>query len=143
MSQDDRELKKVSLIIQRITFLSKNLPTNIAMATKDDKLYSVFTRPSKETEWMTFNANFDAVFAEDRHCRDKETGRLQFVRRGALGMELVCDFLLRTRLQELPLELVTGKLKRLETELACLVYVLNGSMLQIYLTVFKLLAPMR
>ena len=43
-----------------------------------------------ETAHETFNRHFDAMFGED--CRDT-AGRLQHVRKGKLGLVIVCAYL--------------------------------------------------
>jgi hypothetical protein len=63
--------------IQKIVYLSHRLPFKVALATKTDKIYTVFTRPEGESQWNTFNKCFDAVFGED--CRDHTTKKHHFI----------------------------------------------------------------
>jgi hypothetical protein len=103
--------------IQKICCLSENLPAAVPIADPTDKIFTVFSRDEEETQWQTFNSRFDAVFGDD--CRDPKTKKLHFIRRGPHGMGHVCEYLKTIHLEDpdLPLDLVIGKLSRLNNEL--------------------------
>jgi hypothetical protein len=109
-------------LITNIISLTRGLPTSVPPANKDDKIFEVMNGSVGESAWQTFNKRFDALFAED--CRDKH-GRLQYIRRGKLGMDKVCQYLATLNLEAMPQDLVTLKLNRLNEEIVHLMYVLD------------------
>ena len=73
-----------------------------------------------ETPHETFNRHFDALFGED--CRD-DGGRLQYVRKGKLGLGCICSYLSKIDWTDnFPLDIVEIKLQRLISELKHLGY---------------------
>lgn len=73
--------------------LTKLLPNTIPVATKDDKIFQVFTNipltDNPEEQWPIFNRRMDAIFGHE--LRDS-SGRLLHVKRGKLGIELVLKY---------------------------------------------------
>jgi hypothetical protein len=111
----------IKTLVKEITTLSNSLPPFIQQGTKDDKIWSVMNTDQGKTAHETFNRRFDAMFGED--CRDP-AGRLQHIRRGKLGMGLVCSYLSKCNwVDGFPLDLVEIKLQRLIAELTHLQYV--------------------
>ena len=91
------------------------MPPSVQTGTKDDKIYLVMNSAEGEDAFETFNRRFDVMFGED--CRDP-AGRLQHIRRGKLGMGVVCSYLSNIDcVKGFPLDLVEIKLQRLMTEL--------------------------
>jgi len=103
-------------LITSIVSLSQGLPSSLPLAAHDNKIYRVISRPDGDNAWHTFNTRFDALFADD--CRDSQ-GRLQYIHRGAYGMDAVCSYLNKLNLDDgdLPLNLLASKLERLNEEL--------------------------
>ena len=100
----------VKTLVNDITALSTKLPPFVQQATKGDKIWSVMNTDERNTVHETFNRRFDAMFGED--CHDS-SGRLQYVRKGKLGMELVCSYLSNCDWGDgLPLAIVKIKLQR-------------------------------
>lgn len=102
-------------LIQRIHELVPTLPDTIPEAEKTDVIYTAMKKTA-ESAFATFNRRFDAFAAED--TRSKESGRLQYIRRGRLGLNAVCAYLKRV-LDEpgLQYDLMDIKLERLIKEL--------------------------
>jgi hypothetical protein len=108
----------IKALVKEITGASSRLPSSIQQGSKTDKIWSVLNADAGETAHETFNKRFDALFAED--CRDS-AGRLHYIRRGKLGMGLICSYLLEIDWDDgFPLDLVEIKLKRLAGELKVL-----------------------
>jgi hypothetical protein len=111
----------IKTLVKEITTLSNSLPSLVQQATKDDKIWCVMNTDQGETAYETFNRRFDAMFGED--CRDS-AGRLQHVRKGKFGMNVVCLYLSKCDWADgFPLDLVDIKLQRLLAELRHLRYV--------------------
>src|SRR5271168_3399800 len=93
LQAEEKEEIKATQLIQKISYLSQNLLPSVPEATTDDKIYRVFTRieDSEDDPYLPFNRKFEAVFAQD--TRNTETGRLDHIRRGPNGMDLVVKFL--------------------------------------------------
>jgi hypothetical protein len=104
----------ISSLVADISILAHALPPSVPNGSKDDKIWSVMNTDDCETAHETFNKRFDAMFGED--CRDLH-GRLHHVRRGKLGLGLVCLYLSKLDWSEFPLDLVEIKLRRLLVEL--------------------------
>jgi hypothetical protein len=108
-------LTTIKSLVKEIITLSNVLPPSVPPGTKDDKIWSVMNGDAGETAHETFNRRFDAMFGED--CRDS-MGRLQYIRRGQLGLGLVCNYLSAINwLDSFPLDIVEIKLQRLATDL--------------------------
>ena len=108
----------IKALVKDITVSSNRLPSSIQQGSKDDKIWNVLNADAGETAHETFNKRFDALFAED--CRNS-TGRLHYIRRGKLGMGLICSYLSQINWDDgFPLDLVEIKLKRLAGELQVL-----------------------
>ena len=109
-------------LVGEITMLSARLPKTVLKAKKSDRIYEVIANVTGEGAWQTFNRRFDILFGED--CRDS-SGRLVHMRRGTLGMDMVCKYLSEfTALSDdgaLPYDLVKVKLDRVLRELQELV----------------------
>ncbi|KAG6872075.1 hypothetical protein C0993_002460, partial [Termitomyces sp. T159_Od127] len=102
-------------LVKTITVLSSDLPSSIKQGSKGDKIWSVMNGGEGKTPHETFNRRFDAMFGEE--CRDSN-GRLEHVRRGKLGLGLVCLYLSKVDWTvNFPLDLVEIKLQRLVSEL--------------------------
>ena len=122
LQTEEKEEIKATQLIQKISYLSQNLlPSLVPEATTDDKIYRVFTRveDSEDDPYLPFNWKFDAVFAQD--TRNAETGRMEYIRRGPNGMDLVIKFLNSLDLVSLPLDRMNHKLENLLKELIELV----------------------
>jgi hypothetical protein len=116
-------ISDIKFFIKAITTLSNSLPQSVQQGTKDDKIWSVMNTEECETAHETFNRRFDAMFGED--CRD-DAGRLQYVRKGKLGLGLVCSYLSKIDWADnFPLIIVEIKLQRLISELKHLWYVFS------------------
>lgn len=101
-------------LIQRILALSPTLPDTIPLAEKDDTICTAMNKTG-ESPWATFNRRFDAIFGEDTR---NDSGRLQHLRRGRLGLKAVCTYLERVLDQPgLLYDLMDIKLERLIREL--------------------------
>jgi hypothetical protein len=108
----------IKALLKEITAASNRLPSSIQQGSKNDKIWNVLNADAGETAHETFNKRFDALFAED--CRDP-AGRLHYIRRGKLGMGLVCSYLSQIDWDNgFPLDLAEIKLKRLVDELKVL-----------------------
>ncbi len=117
----------IKTLVKDISILSNGLPPSIQQATKDDKIWSVMNTDQCDTVHKTFNQRFDAMFGED--CQDS-AGHLQYVRKGKLGMGLVCSYLSKCDWADgFPLDIVKIKLWRLFVELKYLQYVANSTSL--------------
>ncbi|KAI0038954.1 hypothetical protein FA95DRAFT_1599976 [Auriscalpium vulgare] len=77
-------------LIQELASLAKQLPKDIAEATKSEPVFEVLQKVSGETTWETFNRRFDILFGENRRGPD---GRLMNIRRGRYGMQNVVTYL--------------------------------------------------
>src|SRR5271168_179665 len=121
LQAEEKEEIKATQLIQKISYLSQNLLPSVPEATTDDKIYRVFTRieDSEDDPYLPFNRKFEAVFAQD--TRNPETGRLDHIRRGPNGMDLVVKFLNLLDLVSLPLDRMNQKLENLLKELIELV----------------------
>ncbi|KAG6863128.1 hypothetical protein C0993_012772 [Termitomyces sp. T159_Od127] len=105
----------IQSLVKTLAALSTNLPLSVKPGTKGDKIWSVMNTEQGETLHETFNRRFDAMFGED--CRDS-SGRLEHVRRGKLGLGLVCSYLAKLDWADgFPLDIVEIKLERLISEL--------------------------
>jgi hypothetical protein len=114
-------ISEIKALIKAVTALSNNLPQSVQKGTKEDKIWSVMNTEERETAHETFNRRFDAMFGED--SRDA-AGRLQHVRKGKLGLGCVCSYLSKIDWADnIPLDIVEIKLKRLIAELKHLQYV--------------------
>jgi len=107
-------ISSIKNLVKNILSLSTSLPQSIPKGTKDDKIWSVMSKPEGEIAHETFNKRFDALFAED--CRNSD-GRLLHIRQGKVGMGLVCSYLSKISWVGFPLDLVEMKLLRLVMEL--------------------------
>lgn len=115
-------ISEVKALVKAITTLSNGLPQSIPLGTKEDKIWTVMHSEEGETAHETFNRRFDAMFGED--CRDA-AGRLQYVRKGKLGLGSVCAYLSKIDWADnFPLDIVAIKLQRLIAELQHHQYVL-------------------
>ena len=116
-------ISEIKSLIKLITTLSNNLPQSVQQGTKEDKIWSVMNTEECETAHETFNRRFDAIFGED--CRD-DAGRLQYVRKGKLGLGCICSYLSKINWTDnFPLDIVEIKLQRLISELKHLQYVFH------------------
>lgn len=109
-------------LIKDIAFLSANLPNKVLLGHDRDKIPQVMAVKG-DSPWHTFNRRMDALFQEDHLCRDG-AGRLRYVRRGPLGMDMVVRYLQElspTDLLEIPPDLANIKLMRIWEELNVLV----------------------
>ena len=114
-------ISEIKTLVKAITTLSNALPQSVQQGTKEDKIWSVMNTEERETAHETFNKRFDAMFGED--CRDA-SGRLQYVRKGKLGLGRVCSYLSKIDWADnFPLDIVEIKLQRLITELKHFQYV--------------------
>ena len=113
---------EISSLVADICILAHGLPSSVPNGSKEDKIWAVMNLDDSETPHETFNKRFDAMFGED--CRDLH-GRLHHVRRGKLGMGLVCAYLTKLDWTDFPLDLVEIKLQRLLVELQQLQCVSN------------------
>jgi hypothetical protein len=104
----------IKSIVADIGTLANTLPSSVPNGSKDDKIWAVMNADDGETPHETFNKRFDAMFGED--CRDCH-GRLHHVRRGKLGLGLVCSYLTKLDWTCIPLDLAEIKLQRLLVEL--------------------------
>lgn len=77
-------------LIAKIISSAKELPAEIPLAEKTDRIHTAFAGSEGEDPWHTFNKRFDAIFGED--CCDKD-GRLCHIRRGQYGMGIVSTYL--------------------------------------------------
>jgi hypothetical protein len=121
LQAEEKEEIKATQLIQKISYLSQNLLPSVPEATTDDKIYLVFTRieDSEDDPYLPFNRKFDAVFAQD--TRNAETGKLEHIRCGRNGMDLVVKFLSSLDLVSLPLDRMNQKLENLLKDLIELV----------------------
>jgi hypothetical protein len=114
-------LEGIQRLVKEIATLSNGLPPSVPNGTKDDKIWRIMNGQEGETAFETFNKRFDAMFAEELRSPD---GRLLHIRRGKLGMGLICSYLLKTNwTADFTLDLVEIKLLRLTAELTILRYV--------------------
>jgi hypothetical protein len=113
-------ISEIKALIKSLTALSSNLPQSVQNGTKEDKIWRVMNMEEGETAHETFNRRFDAMFGED--SRDA-AGRLQYVRKGKLGLGCVCSYLSKIDWADFPLDIVEIKLQRLIAELKHLQYV--------------------
>lgn len=107
--------------------LTKLLPNTVPVATKNDKIFQVFTsiplNNNPEEEWPIFNRRMDAIFGHE--LRDS-SGRLLHVRRGKLGMDLVLEYFDDAVSKgSLNWDLASIKLDRLVEEFKILRYVVS------------------
>ncbi|KAG6901321.1 hypothetical protein C0995_013613 [Termitomyces sp. Mi166 len=111
----------IQALVKTITALSSDLPLSVKQGSKSDKIWTVMNAGEGETLHETFNRHFDAMFGED--CRDSN-GHLGYVRKGKLGLGLVCLYLSKIDWAvNFPLDLVEIKLQRLVSELKYLQYI--------------------
>jgi hypothetical protein len=115
-------IAEISSLVADICTLANGLPLSVPNGSKEDKIWTVMNSDDGETPHETFNKRFDAMFGED--CRDLQ-GRLHHVRRGKLGMGLVCSYLTKLDWTDFPLDLAEIKLRRLLVELKQLQCVSN------------------
>jgi hypothetical protein len=115
-------IAEVRSIVSDICTLANALPSSVPNGSKEDKIWVVMNSDGGKTQHETFNKRFDAMFGED--CRDSH-GRLHHVRRGKLGIGLVCLYLTNLDWTDIPLDLAEIKLQRLLVELKQLQYVFN------------------
>ena len=116
-------ISDIKTLVKAITTLSNGLPHSIEQGTKEDKIWSVMNTRECDIAHETFNRRFDALFGED--CRDSG-GRLQYIRKGKLGLGRVCSYLSKVDWADnFPLDIVEIKLRRLVVELNHLWYVLG------------------
>lgn len=113
---------EITSLVTDICTLSNGLPSSVPNGSKEDKIWAVMNSDDGETPHETFNKRFDAMFGED--CRDLH-GRLHHVRRGKLGIGLVCSYLTNLDWTDIPLDLAEIKLRRLLVELKQLQCVSN------------------
>ncbi|KAG6859396.1 hypothetical protein C0995_010812, partial [Termitomyces sp. Mi166 len=105
----------IQSLVKTITALASDLPLSVKPGTKADKIWIVMNLGKGKTPYKTFNRRFDAMFGED--CRDCN-GCLEHVRRGKLGLGLVCSYLSKVNWAvNFPLDLVEIKLQRVISEL--------------------------
>ena len=108
----------IKALVKEIAAASNHLPSSIQQGSKNDKIWKVLNVEAGETAHETFNKRFDALFAED--CHDS-AGHLHYIRRGKLGMGLVCSYLSWVNWDDgFPLDLVEIKLRRVADELKAL-----------------------
>ena len=73
--------------------LVTKLPRTVFVATKNDRIFQVFTAipvpADSDKHWEVFNRRMDSLFGED--VRD-EQGRLTNVKRGEYGMDMVVKY---------------------------------------------------
>lgn len=101
-------------LIQRILELVPTLPDTVPEASKEDVIYTAMKKTG-ESAFATFNRRMDAIIGEDTR---NEEGRLQYIRRGRLGLKAVCTYLERVLdLPGLQYDLMDIKLERLVQEL--------------------------
>ena len=115
-------LADIGSLVADICAFANSLPSSVPNGSKDDKIWAVMNSDNGETPHETFNKRFDAMFGED--CHDLH-GRLHHVRRGKIGMGLVCSYLTKIDWTDFPLDLVEIKLQRLLVELKQLQCVSN------------------
>lgn len=113
---------EINSLVADICTRANGLPSSVPLGSTEDKIWAVMNSDDGETPHETFNKRFDAMFGED--CRDLH-GRLHHVRRGKLGMGLVCSYLTNLDWTDLPLDLAEIKLQRLLVELKQLQCVSN------------------
>ena len=91
-TQSDADFHAQAAVVEAITLLTKNLPSNIPKGKREGKLYQVLTNNNYcgETPWETFNKCMDAMFGED--CWNIE-GHLENVCWGWFGMDIVTKYL--------------------------------------------------
>ncbi len=112
---------EIQSLIKNIITLSNNLPVSVPLGVKEDKIWAVMNGAQGDTAHKTFNKWFDAMFGED--CQNS-VGHLQYIRRGKLGLGLVCSYLSSIDwADDFPLDIVEIKLQRLLAELKQLWYV--------------------
>src|SRR6266436_267214 len=81
---------EIQSLIKNIITLSNNLPVSVPLGVKEDKIWAVMNGAQGDTAHETFNKWFDAMFGED--CQNS-VSHLQYIRRGKLGLGLVCSYL--------------------------------------------------
>jgi hypothetical protein len=113
---------EIGSLVTGICTLANALPPSVPNGSKDDKIWAVMNSDDGKTPHETFNKRFDAMFGED--CRDSH-GCLHHVRRGKLGIGLVCSYLTKLDWTDFPLDLAEIKLQRLLVELKHLQCVSN------------------
>jgi hypothetical protein len=112
---------EIQSLIKNIITLSNDLPLSVPSGVKEDKIWTVMNAAQGDTAHEMFNKRFDAMFGED--CRNS-AGRLQYVRKGKLGLGLICSYLSSIDwADDFPLDIVEIKLQRLLAELKQLQYV--------------------
>ncbi|KAJ6611076.1 hypothetical protein B0H10DRAFT_1953361 [Mycena sp. CBHHK59/15] len=82
--------KPVLALIKKLTTLSKALPDSVPTATEEDDIRRIMTEVTGDDPQQTFVRRFDIVFGMQT-C-DSE-GHLTRIRRGALGMDCVLEYL--------------------------------------------------
>jgi hypothetical protein len=98
---------EISSLVVDICTLANGLPTSVLNGFKEDKILAVMNLDDGETPHETFNKHFDAMFSED--CCNLH-GHLHYVRRGKLGIGLVCSYLTKLNWTDFPLEITEIKL---------------------------------
>ncbi|KAJ6632240.1 hypothetical protein B0H10DRAFT_1937906 [Mycena sp. CBHHK59/15] len=82
--------KPVLALIKKLTTLSKALPDSVPKATEEDDIRRIMTEVTGDDPQQTFVRRFNIVFG--MQTRDSE-GHLTRIRRGALGMDCVLEYL--------------------------------------------------
>ena len=108
--------------VEELGVLAAHLPESVPLGSKDDKILQVFDNipvPSDASKhWEAFNKRMDALFGHDQRGED---GRLLYVRRGELGMDLVVKYFNSAiNAGNLPWDLALIKVDRLVEELKVL-----------------------
>jgi hypothetical protein len=110
-------VSQINALIHEITKLSSSLPASVPNGTQKDKIWRLMSGPEGDNVFETFNKRFDALFAEDAHCRNSD-GRFHFLCKGNYGMDAVTSYLSQVDWSSgVPLDLVEIKLNRLVLEL--------------------------
>lgn len=113
-SKEEKEERKARLFIDKICYLSENLPDSVPLATKESKIFTAFSLPDGENEYHIFNRRFDAAFGKDTVNTD---GSLKYMARGEFGMNKVAKYLDSLKdppgsLASLPLDMMMLKFDR-------------------------------
>jgi hypothetical protein len=98
------------VLVNKIIHLASHLPESIPLATKEDKIYEVFTSKRSGNDFQIFNRLFDNVFGAD--LMDSEAN-FRYLRRGPLGIGLVVEYLSVIPIQNLTRQLMLIKLDRI------------------------------
>jgi hypothetical protein len=112
--------------VRRLRLLNSFLcDTPVKLASGSDTIVTVYNavvgKSPDPHDWPTFNRFMDILFGDD--VRNSE-GRLQNVKRGPHGMDLVVDYITNcARAGTLPYDIAILKINRLIEELEILTYV--------------------